>query len=154
MEHPFFSQFAIGSIAKSREIRLPFGNGRTSPIATFDVARVAAEILTAPEKHIGKVYELTGAKSQDMNAIAAEYSKALNCEIKYVDIPQDEWEKIDLKQQNLPAHLVNHFETMSKLHHDNRYDRFSDDVEKVTGIKPMTVENWVRRYVQPKINIT
>jgi len=144
LEHPFFTQFAAKTILKSGEIRLPFGHGKTSPIATIDVARVAAEILTSPEKHIGKVYELTGAISQDMNAIVSEYSKALNREIRYVDVPQDEWEQIDLKQMNLPAHITNHFGTMSKLHHENRYDRLSNDVEKITGVKPMTVEYWVR----------
>jgi len=148
LEHPFFTTFASDSIVRSGEIRLPFGSGHTSPIATIDVARVAAEILSSPSKHIGKVYELTGAKSQDMNAIASEYSKALGREIRYVDVPLGEWKKIDLKQQNLPAHLTNHFETMAKLHHENRYNRLSDDVEKITGVKPMTIEDWVRNNLQ------
>jgi len=148
LEHPFFTTFAAGSIHKSGEIRLPFGNGRTSPIATVDVARVAAEILASPDKHIGKVYELTGPKSQDLNAIAREFSKALNREIKYIDVPMEEWKQTDLLQHNLPDHLINHFATMAKLHHENRYDRMSDDVEKVTGVKPMTVEAWVQNNLQ------
>lgn len=145
LEHPFFTQFASDSISKSGTIRFPFGTGRTSPIATFDVARVAAEVLSNPQKHIGKVYELTGAKSQDLIAITKEYSNALNRDLKYVDVPLEEWKQIDLQNQNLPAHLANHFETMAKLHHENRYDRFTNDVELVTGIKPLTVEDWVRK---------
>ena len=145
LEHPFFSQFAADSILKSGTIRLPFGSGHTSPIAAFDVARVAAEILSSSEKHIGKIYELTGAKSENMNAIAIEYSRALNREIKYTDIPFEEWEQIDLKKQNLPPYLINHFTTMAKLHHENYYDRLTNDVEIVTGVKPMTVEDWVRK---------
>jgi len=148
LEHPFFARFAIKSILKSGEIRLAFGSGRTSPIAAIDVARVAAEILTSPKQHIGKVYELTGPKSQDMNAIATEYSKALNREIKYVDVSEDEWEQTDLKQYNLPSHLNNHLVTMSNLHHENRYDRLSKDVENITGKVPMTVESWVRNNIQ------
>jgi len=144
LEHPFFTLFAKNSILKSGEIRLPFGIGRTSPIATFDVARVATEILSSPEKHIGKIYELTGAKSQDVSAIVTEYSKALNREIRYFDVPFEEWKQTDLKQHNLPDHVINHFETMAKLHHENRYDRLTDDVEKITGIKPMAVEFWVQ----------
>jgi len=148
LEHPFFTLFAADSILKSGEIRLPFGSGHTSPIATLDVARVAAEVLSSPEKHVGKVYELTGAKSQDVHAIASEYSKALNREIRFVDVPLEEWKRTDLVQHNLPAHLVNHFGTMAKLHHEDRYNRLSDDVEKVTGVKPMTVEGWVRNNLQ------
>jgi len=147
LEHPFFVQFASSSIKKSNEIRLPFGKGRTSPTASLDVARVAAEILASPNQHVGKIYELTGAKSQDLNGIAKEFSRALKREIRYVDISQDEWEQTDLKAQNLPSHLTNHFATMAKLHHANRYDRFSSDLEKVTGKKPMTVEEWVTNNV-------
>jgi len=145
LEHPFFTTFARDSILKDGEIRLPFGRGLTSPIASLDVARVAAEVLSQPEKHLGKVYELTGAKSEDMDAIAREYSKALHREIRYVDVPLEEWKKKDLEAQNLPAHLTNHIATMAKLHRENRYDRWSDDVRKVTGVEPMTVENWVQK---------
>jgi len=145
LEHPFFTMFAKASILKSSQIRLPFGTGRTSPIASNDVARVAAEILASPQKHIGKVYELTGPKSQDMNAIAMEYSKALNREIKYEDVPFEEWKDNELKQHKLPDHVINHFLTMAKLHHENRYDRFSDDFLKITGMSPTSVEEWVRQ---------
>jgi len=145
LEHPFFTRFAKASILKSSQIRLPFGTGRTSPIASNDVARVAAEILASPQKHIGKVYELTGPKSQDMNAIAMEYSKALNREIKYEDVPFEEWKDNELKQHKLPDHVINHFLTMAKLHHENRYDRFSDDFLKITGMSPTSVEEWVRQ---------
>jgi len=148
LEHPFFTLFAKDAIFKTGKLRLPFGNGHTSPIATFDVARVAAEILSSPQKHIGKVYQLTGPNSEDMNAIASEYSRALNREIGYTDVPFEEWKQNDLKRQNLNAHLANHFEIMAKLHHENRYDRLTSDVEAVTGTKPMTIENWVRQNSQ------
>jgi uncharacterized protein YbjT (DUF2867 family) len=145
LEHPFFALFSASSIAKSNEIRLPFGNGRTSPIAALDVARVAATFLSADasQQHAGKVYELTGPKSQDMLGIADEFSKALNRPIRYVDVPLEEWKQHDLLSQGLPPHLVNHLATMATLHHKNFYDRFSDDFKKVTGKEPMTVQEWV-----------
>jgi uncharacterized protein YbjT (DUF2867 family) len=57
---------------------------RTSPIDAQDVAEVVATILASPTAHIGKVYELTGPRSQDMHAMAAEYSDALVRTITYV----------------------------------------------------------------------
>jgi len=144
LEHPFFTWLASGSIAQSGTIRLPFGNGRTSPIATIDVARVAAEVLSSPQKHIGKVYELTGPISQDVNGIASEFSKALNRKISYVDVPFEEWKQNDLSKVNVPSHVNNHLETMAKLHHANSYDRLTNDVELITGIKPLTIEEWIR----------
>jgi len=148
LEHPFFTMFATHSIEHAGVIRLPFGHGRTSPIATIDVARVCAEILASPHKHIGKVYELTGPKSQDLNGIASEFSKALHRNISYVDVPHEEWKENDLKQHNLPTHIMNHFDTMAKLHHDNRYDRLTGDVEQITGVKPLTIEEWIQKNPQ------
>jgi len=64
LQHPFFSEWAAESIARDSTIRLPFGTGRTSPIDAKDVAEVIAAILASPATHIGKVYELTGPRSQ------------------------------------------------------------------------------------------
>src|SRR6476659_8526703 len=66
------------SIAESGTIRLPFGNGRTSPIVTDDIARVAATVLTDPRPHVGRALELTGPRSEDMNGVANEYARALS----------------------------------------------------------------------------
>ena len=66
LQHFFFLPWAAGSIARDGTIRLPFGSGRTSPIDTLDIAEVVAAILASPAAHVGKVYELTGPKSQDM----------------------------------------------------------------------------------------
>ena len=77
LQHFFFLDWAAESIARDGTIRLPFGSGRTSPVDTPDVAEVIAAILASPAGHVGKVYELTGPKSQDMHGLAAEYSAAL-----------------------------------------------------------------------------
>src|SRR5271170_1525775 len=58
LQHFFFSQWAAESIAKDGTIRLPFGDGRTSPIDTRDVAEVIAAVLEHPEAHVGQVIEL------------------------------------------------------------------------------------------------
>ena len=48
LDSPLFTTAAARSIADSGTIRLPFGTGRTSPIAVNDVARVVATIVTDP----------------------------------------------------------------------------------------------------------
>src|SRR5215470_4232101 len=72
MEHPFFSSMAASSIAKDGTIRLPFGSARTSPISASDVARVISTILEDPAGHRGKVYQLSGPRSEDMNEMVKE----------------------------------------------------------------------------------
>src|SRR5690349_15264770 len=65
------------SVRRSNQIRLPFGEGKTSPVAVQDVARAIAALLVNPQPHIGKIYHLTGPQSESMAFYANEYSKAL-----------------------------------------------------------------------------
>jgi uncharacterized protein YbjT (DUF2867 family) len=143
LDGPLFLTLPAQSIARDGQIRLPFGQGRTSPVAAKDVAQVIAIILASPSGHIGKVYELTGAKSQDMPGIAAEYSAALGRKINYVDVPLEEWRDQDLSKLNLPPHVFKHLVTMARLHAANRYDRRTQDIEKVTGRPATTIREFV-----------
>jgi hypothetical protein len=45
----------------------------------------------------------------------------------------------------MPPHVVAHVATMAGLHQDNRYDRFSNDVERLTAIRPMSVREFVQK---------
>jgi len=140
---PFFSSLAASSIAKDGTIRMPFGSAKISPISASDVARVVSAILEDPTGHRGKVYELTGPRSEDMNEIAKEYAIALNRPVKYVDTPYDKWLKEALLPLNLPQHLFDHVSTMAKLIAENRYDRLTSDVQKLTGEPSMSVREYV-----------
>src|ERR1044072_2594352 len=60
----FFLIFTADSVRESNQIRLPFGDGKTSPVAVEDVARVVAAVLADPQPHIGRLYKLTGPQSQ------------------------------------------------------------------------------------------
>jgi uncharacterized protein YbjT (DUF2867 family) len=146
LQHPFFSQMAAASIARDGTIRLPFGHARTSPIDTHDVAEVIAVVLAKPGPHIGKVYELTGPRSQDMRAIAAEYSETLGRTVTYVDEPFEQWRDRELRAQNLPEHVFDHLLTMAKLHADNRYDRLTSDVAAITGQSATSVRDYVAKH--------
>ena len=145
LQNPFFSDWAAESIAKDCTIRLPFGTGRTSPVDARDVAEVIAVILANPTAHIGKVYELTGPRAQDMRGVAGEFSNALGRTITYVDIPLVQWRDQDLHGRNLPDHLFEHLLTMARLHAANRYDRLTHDIETITGRPATSVRDFVAR---------
>jgi uncharacterized protein YbjT (DUF2867 family) len=146
LQNPFFSDWAAESIAKDCTIRLPFGTGRTSPVDTRDVAEVIAVILANPAAHIGKVYELTGPRSQDMRGVAAEFSNALGRTITYVDVPLEQWRDQELRGRNLPDHVFEHLLTMARLHAANRYDRLTRDVATITGRPATSVRDFVARH--------
>jgi uncharacterized protein YbjT (DUF2867 family) len=148
LQNPFFLDWAAESIARDSTIQLPFGKGRTSPVDTRDVAEVIATILANPPAHIGKVYELTGPRSQDMQAMAAEYSDALGRTITYVDVPLEQWRDQELRRRNLPGHLFEHLVTMARLHAANRYDRITHDVEAITGMPATGCRDFVARHAE------
>jgi uncharacterized protein YbjT (DUF2867 family) len=131
-------------IQSRNQIRLPFGEGKTSPVAAEDVARVVAALLTDPQLHIGKIYNLTGPQSENMHYYAQEYSKVLGRAITYQDIPVEPW-RDGLLQRGLPIHLVDHLVTMADLHRAGRYDRMSDDVLTLTGQAQLSVQEFIRK---------
>src|SRR5215475_14793257 len=92
LDTPLFTTMAARSIQENGSIVLPFGTGRTSPVAVDDVARVVATVLRDPAPHIGQVYELTGPHSVDMTELAAAFSRGLNRPVSYVDVPLDRWQ--------------------------------------------------------------
>jgi hypothetical protein len=81
---------------------------------------------------VGRIYELTGPQSQDMDGVAHEFSDALNREITYSDISPEKWEE-GLKRYRLPEHLMGHLLAMGELHGAGRYDRQADGVQRLTG---------------------
>src|SRR5215470_6991547 len=140
----FFLALTPDSVRQSNQIRLPFGEGKTSPIAAEDVARVVATLLENPQPHIGKIYHLTGPQSENMHFYAQEYSKALGRTITYQDIPVEPWREA-LLERRWPVHVVNHLATMADLHRAGRFDRMSDDVRTLTGQAPMSVQECIQR---------
>jgi uncharacterized protein YbjT (DUF2867 family) len=138
----FFLPLTGPSVRDRSRIELPFGRGKTNPVSAADVARVVAAILADPGPHLGRIYELTGPRSQDMDGVAREYSDALNHDVTYADIPVEDWER-ELKKAGLPEHLTRHLVTMAGLNRAGRYDLLADGVERVTGRPAMSVRDFV-----------
>jgi uncharacterized protein YbjT (DUF2867 family) len=143
----FFLPLTGPSVRDRGRIELPFGRGKTNPVAAADVARVVAAVLADPGPHLGRVYELTGPRSQDMHGLAREYSDALNREVTYSDAAPEDWER-ELKRAGLPEYLTRHLVTMAELNRAGRYDRLADGVERVTGRPAMSVREFVSLHAE------
>lgn len=138
---------AARSVSDRDRIELPFGRGKTSPVAAADVAHVIAAILTDPVPHLFNIYELTGPRSQDMHGVVQEFSEALNRNIVYADVAPEDWER-ELRAQQLPEHLTGHLLAMAELHRAGRYDRLADGVTRVTGRQPISVREFVSLHAE------
>ena len=141
----FFLRLATAGVRGSDELALPLGNGKTSPVSAVDVARAVSVILDDPASHIGRVYNLTGFESADLDHYARAFSEALGRTIRYRDVPLSGW--IDgLRESGVPTHVVDHLAVMAELHAKGRYDRMTDDLSKLTGKTPTSMYDFVKSH--------
>ena len=77
-----------------------------------------------------------------MTEVAAAYSEALKRPVKYIDLPFDEWRNRYLEDSGLDPHVKKHLATMAQLHHEGRYDRWTDDVRRITGHAALSVKEY------------
>ncbi len=145
LENPLFTLLAAHSIREQGVLALPFGAGRTSPIAARDVADVVSAILRSPAEHVGAVYELTGPTTLDIDGLAAQYSQALGRSVTGQRVDVEEWES-QLATSGLDAHVSEHIATMARLHREDRYNRSTAGVQEITGHPPHSVEDFVRAH--------
>ena len=145
LENPLFSMIGARTVKDRGVLALPFGRGRTSPIAAADVAAVVTTILRDPRGHIGAVYELTGPEALDIAGLAEEYFAALGRPISGEDLSVDD-QRLVLESVGLPAHVQQHIATMARLHREDRYNRLTDDVEGILGRPAQSVSQYVAQH--------
>jgi uncharacterized protein YbjT (DUF2867 family) len=145
LENPLFTVLAARSILDRAVLALPFGAGRTSPIAAGDVADTVAAILQDPARHIGAVYELTGPTVLDIDGLAEQYSRAPDRPITAESVDFDDWLS-DLNNSGLDPHVRQHIATMARLHREDRYNRSTNQVQELTGHLAQSVEDFVRAH--------
>jgi uncharacterized protein YbjT (DUF2867 family) len=139
----FFLQLAGPGVRTSDELALPFGGGKTSPISSVDVARAAAVILDDPAPHIGKIYDLTGAESEDPEHYARVFSETLGRPIRYRDVPTQAWSE-SLRKARFPEYALRHLSAMAELVREGRYDRMTDTMRELTGKASVNMRDFVK----------
>jgi uncharacterized protein YbjT (DUF2867 family) len=139
----FFLRLATAGVRDRDELALPLGTGRTSPVSAVDVARAVSVVLDDPAPHIGRIYNLTGFESADLDHYARAFSEALGRTIRYRSVPLAAWIEA-LRGLGVPAHLLRHLAAMAELHAQGRYDRRTDDLFRLTGRTPTSMVDFVR----------
>ncbi|MFD9665380.1 NAD(P)H-binding protein [Rhodococcus sp. NPDC059968] len=143
LDNPLFTVVASRSVAERGVLALPFGTGRTSPVAATDVARVIAAILQDPAGRVGRVYELTGPAVLDIDGLAEQYTRGLGRPVTGSDLPYDNFVDLMGAVPGISSHTVQHLLTVATLHRDDRYNRLTTDVEDVTGQPAQSVEQYI-----------
>jgi uncharacterized protein YbjT (DUF2867 family) len=145
LENPLFAVMAARSIRETGHLALPFGTGRTSPVASSDVADVVATVLREPGSHLGAVYALTGPATLNIDELAEQYALALGRPVAATQTSDEELLSA-LESAGMPPHVRQHIGTMARLHREDRYNRSTHDVETVTGHPAQSVRDYVEQH--------
>jgi uncharacterized protein YbjT (DUF2867 family) len=86
-------------------------------------------LMRAMPPRIGRIYDLTGSESADLDHYARVFSEALGRPIRYRDVPLPAWRE-SLRQARFPEHLVRHLSAMAELTKQGRYDRMTDTIRR------------------------
>ena len=137
--------FTAGSVGREGKMYLPFGNGKHSPVAAQDIARVVVGILVGPAPHVGKHHVLTGPQDMNLGEIADAVGRALGLAVEYVDIPIETWREALVNVAGFPEYLATHLAAVAQDHQDGIFSAETDVVEAIGGQAPQSVEDFVRQ---------
>lgn len=109
-------------------IRGPAGDGRFAAVAQCDVVDVAAAVLGAPGRHVGRKYTLTGPEPLVMSEFAERAAAALGRPLSFEDGPAEAPE----------------LSTFLAIAHGS-FAAVTGDIEAVCGWRARTVEEALRQ---------
>ncbi|MGH6630081.1 MAG: SDR family oxidoreductase [Burkholderiales bacterium] len=137
-----FVNYYAGTIQSQGAFYFPARDSRVSLVDVRDIAAVAVEALTRPG-HEGKAYDLTGLEPLSNAELAEKLSAALGAPVKYVDVPPEVFKQGALAS-GTPEFYADMLLDLYRFYIEGGAQHVSGDVEKVTGRKPRTFDDFAR----------
>lgn len=138
--------YQASMISSQSKFFLPFGEARFAPIATSDIGRVVAKILSNPAEHQGKSYDLFGPEILSMAEVAEHFSEELQREVTYVPIDTETFVEIVKTAMNAGPYFIQHVSSLGQDLKEGRAAGINDLVEILTGEKPMGISTFIREH--------
>jgi uncharacterized protein YbjT (DUF2867 family) len=136
----FTAPLLFGPQIKQGIVRLPIGEGRTGWVDCRDIVAVAVKALTEMG-HEDKVYNLTGPEPLSLSEVTTILSRVLGREIKFIDISEESYAQ-NMSDSGLPEEDVQNLVEHMRKWREGAHDDVTQDVEKVTGNKPISFEQF------------
>jgi len=139
VENPITLWMPAATIKEDDTIRMPFGDAKTAPVATVDVAEICIAILAEPKGHERTAYKLTGPERKNWYEFAEDFSAALGRKITYVPSTMDDFRaQLRALAPWIPEHPARHLENLALQNGGDRYiSEVTNDVERLLG-RPAT----------------
>lgn len=137
-----FSESFFADLVSRREITLPAGYVAEPFVDADDVAEIVAESLTS-DRHVDRLYEVTGPRLLTMFDVAAEISAKTGRDVRYVPVTGDEFASI-LRAEGLPDDVAAGIADLFTQVLDGRGAYLSDGVQQALGRPPRDFADYVR----------
>ncbi|MGE2738043.1 NAD(P)H-binding protein [Mycolicibacterium vaccae] len=126
-----------GKLALPGDIAEPF-------IDLEDVADVAAAVLTSPDEHVGKIYEISGPRAITFSEVTDLIARAAGRPVAYEQISAAEYAAL-LEASGLGADDAHHIAQMFVMMENAQLSTTTDTVAEVLGRPARTFEDFVLR---------
>ncbi len=128
-------------------ITVPTADGSEAFIDAEDIAAVAAETLSSPDAHAGAAYALTGPVAITVSEAAEIIADVTGKPVKHNDIDRDVWIQGSVAA-GVPAEYGKMLRMLTETIASGKGSRPNDNVQKVTGVPPITFADFARRNAQ------
>jgi uncharacterized protein YbjT (DUF2867 family) len=128
-------------------ITVPTADGSEAFIDAEDIAAVAAETLASPDAHAGAAYALTGSEAITVSEAAEVIAGVTGKPVKHNDIDRDVWIQGSLAA-GVPAEYGEMLRMLTETIASGMASRPNDNVQKVTGARPIKFADFARRTAQ------
>ena len=134
----------LGDIIEKNRIFLPARDGLFNWVDLKDIARASAIVLRNFDRHSNSVYTLTGSENLNFMQVSDMLSEQLGREITYISPSLFNF-YVEKKKEGMPAGQIF---VMILLHYLQAFERapqITDDVERLTGKKPVSLAEFIER---------
>jgi uncharacterized protein YbjT (DUF2867 family) len=140
----FFAQnFSEGALTPwGDEIAFPAGNVTEPFIDVEDIADIAVAALTDPQRHAGRIYDLTGPRLLSFEMAVEEIARAAGRPLRYVPVSFEDY--ADVLAQIMPPDHVHFFIGLFRHLLDGHNSQLTRDVELVLGRPPRDFRDYAR----------
>jgi uncharacterized protein YbjT (DUF2867 family) len=137
-----FSEGFFRDQVLSGEVALPAHDVREPFVDADDIADVAVAALTG-DRHVGKVYELTGPRLLTFAEAVEEIARATGRAIRYAPISIEQYKSM-LEQYQVPGEMISLVVYLFTEVLDGRNSRLADGVQRALGRPPRDFSEYAR----------
>ncbi len=137
-----FTTTLRNDLVNNQRIYLPAGQAKFTVIDAEDIGSVAAKVLTEPQNHINKSYELTNKETLTFTEMTEKISKGTGKTIKFIS-PNLLQFFLTKRKEHMPTMLIL---VMIMLHYFPRFQKTPKTtqwVKIITGQEPKSFSDFV-----------